>query len=250
MQRFLSDGVEIAYEVAGEGEPILLIHGFASNMAVNWKGTNWVKTLTDAGRRVITYDNRGHGRSQKLYDIMSYSGKLMAEDARRLLQHLEISSVDVMGYSMGARITAFLAFGNPALVRSAIFGGLGENMILGTGDPEPIAKALEAATLDDVTTKRGRMFRVFAERTGSDLRALALCMRAPKPKVSVQMIKLLPMPVLVVAGEKDTVSGSAETLAELIPNGKALTLPGKDHMNAVGDRLYKAEVLRFLQERP
>ncbi len=250
MQRFLSDGVEIAYEVAGEGEPILLIHGFASNMAVNWKGTNWVKTLTDAGRQVIIYDNRGHGRSQKLYDIMSYSGKLMAEDARRLLQHLEISSVDVMGYSMGARITAFLAFGNPSLVRSVIFGGLGENMILGTGDPEPIAEALEAPTLDDVTTKRGRMFRIFAGRTGSDLRALALCMRAPRPKVSVQMIKLLPMPVLVVAGEKDTVSGSAEALAALIPNGEALTLPGKDHMNAVGDRRYKAEVLRFLQERP
>ncbi len=250
MELFLSDGIEIAYEVTGEGEPILLIHGFASNMAVNWKGTSWVKTLVEAGRQVIAYDNRGHGRSQKLYDIMNYSGKLMAEDARRLIDHLGLQSVDVMGYSMGARITAFLAFGAPEKVRSAIFGGLGENMILGTGDPEPIAEALEAPSLDGVTTERGRMFRIFAERTGSDLRALALCMRAPRPKVSAQMIRLLPMPVLVVAGENDTVSGSAEALAGMIPNGKALILPGKDHMSAVGDRLYKAEVLKFLNERP
>jgi pimeloyl-ACP methyl ester carboxylesterase len=75
-------------------------------------------------------------------------------------------------------------------------------------------------------------------------------MRAPRPKVSAQMIRLLPMPVLVVAGENDTVSGSAEALAGMIPNGKALILPGKDHMSAVGDRLYKAEVLKFLNERP
>ncbi len=246
MERFLSDGVEIAYEVAGQGEPILLVHGFASNMEVNWKGTGWVQTLVDAGRQVIVYDNRGHGRSEKLYDMMSYSGKLMAEDARRLLAHLDIGRADIMGYSMGARICAFLAFANPSLVRSVVFGGLGENMILGTGDPEPIAEALEAASIDEVTTSRGRMFRKFAERTGSDLRALALCMRAPRPKVSVQMLKILPMPVLVVAGENDSVSGSAEALADIIPKGEALTLPGRDHMNSVVDKSFKAEVVKFL----
>ncbi len=246
MEQFLSDGIEIAYEVAGEGEPILLVHGFASNMEVNWKGTGWVSTLVEAGRQVIIYDNRGHGRSEKLYDMMNYSGKLMAEDARRLLAHLGIERADIMGYSMGARICAFLAFTNPALVRSVVFGGMGENMFLGTGDPEPIAEALEAASIDDVTTNRGRMFRKFAERTGSDLRALALCMRAPRPKVSVQMLKILPMPVLVVAGENDSVSGSARALADIIPRGEAVTLPGKDHMSAVGDKAYKRAVLEFL----
>ena len=248
MERFLSDGIEIAYEVTGEGEPVLLVHGFASNMQVNWKGTGWVDTLVSAGRQVIIYDNRGHGYSEKLYDMMNYSGKLMAEDAARLLAHLGVERADIMGYSMGARICAFLAFANPGLVRSVVFGGMGENMILGTGDPEPIAEALEAASIDDVTTKRGRMFRAFAERTGSDLRALALCMRAPRPKVSLQMLKILPMPVLVVAGEDDTVSGSAEALAGIIPHGEALTLPGRDHMSTVIDKTYKAAVVKFLNE--
>ena len=68
MASFQSDGVEIAYEVAGEGAPVLLIHGFASNARVNWRDTQWIRTLVEAGHRVIAYDNRGHGKSGKLYD--------------------------------------------------------------------------------------------------------------------------------------------------------------------------------------
>ena len=117
MHKFNSDGVEIAYEMAGEGEPILLIHGFASTGRVNWWDTGWVKTLTEAGRRVITIDNRGHGNSEKLYDPVFYPGSEMAEDARRLLDHLGIDQADVMGYSMGARISAYLTMNNPGRVR-------------------------------------------------------------------------------------------------------------------------------------
>ena len=68
MNRFDSDGVSIAYFEEGEGDPVLLIHGFASNAQINWVATNWVKTLTEAGYRVIAFDNRGHGRSAKIYD--------------------------------------------------------------------------------------------------------------------------------------------------------------------------------------
>ena len=81
MQKFNSAGVEIAYEVGGQGPPILLIHGFASNSFVNWRDTHWVKVLSEAGRQVITIDNRGHGQSEKLYDPEQYSAQLMADDA-------------------------------------------------------------------------------------------------------------------------------------------------------------------------
>src|SRR5262245_59092886 len=124
MHTFSSDGVEIAYSDEGEGDPILLIHGFASNIQANWRDTRWIKFLVDNGFRVIAIDNRGHGASQKLYDPAAYAGPAMAEDARRLLDHLGIKRADVMGYSMGARITAFLALAHPDRVRSAIFAGL------------------------------------------------------------------------------------------------------------------------------
>ena len=103
MHSFDSNGVEIAFSDAGRGAPILLIHGFASNSAVNWADTGWVETLIRARRRVIAIDNRGHGMSEKLYDSEKYAAPVMAGDAGRLLDHLKIARADVMGYSMGAR---------------------------------------------------------------------------------------------------------------------------------------------------
>ena len=72
MARFLSESVEIEYEVTGAGPPVLLIHGFASRARVNWWNTGWVKVLADGGFKVITFDNRGHGLSTKLYEAEAY----------------------------------------------------------------------------------------------------------------------------------------------------------------------------------
>ena len=165
MQHFSSDGIEIAYIDEGEGDPILLIHGFASNVTVNWIDTGWMRTLTRASYRVIALDNRGHGQSQKLYDEKYYGAPLMAEDARRLLEHLNIKQAHVMGYSMGARITAFLLKNDAHLVRSAVFGGYGINMARAIAGRHPIAKALEKGSIDDVVNRTARTFRAFAEST-------------------------------------------------------------------------------------
>ncbi len=139
---------------------------------MNWAFPSWVTTLTGAGFRVIAHDNRGHGQSSKLYNPADYHTDKMAEDARALLDHLDIERADVMGYSMGARITSFLCAAHPERVRSAILGGLGYKLIDGAGLPEDIADALEAPSLDDVTDPMGRTFRAFADQTKSDRRAL------------------------------------------------------------------------------
>ena len=246
MHKFNSGGVEIAYETAGEGPPILLIHGFASNALVNWWDTGWVKTLTDAGRSVITIDNRGHGASEKLYDSALYPAAEMAEDARRLLDHLGIGQADVMGYSMGARVSAFLTIAHPDRVRRAVFAGLASRMITGVGGAEEIARALEAPTPDDVTDMGARGFRIFAEQTKSDLKALAACIRSSRERITVEELATIRVPVLVVAGEKDDVAGDVETLVKAIPGAVGVTLPNRNHMNAVGDRGYKDAVLAFL----
>lgn len=249
MSSFDSDGVEIAFIDEGEGEPILLIHGFASNIEVNWVSTRWVSTLNSAGYRVIAIDNRGHGASEKLHDVEAYGAPLMADDARRLLDHLGIERADVMGYSMGARISAFLSLQNPERVRSAVFAGLGYNMVRGVGGTGPIARALEADSMDDVTNETARTFRAFAESTGSDLKALAACIRSSREKITPEDVGRISVPVLVAVGTKDVIGGSATDLAALIPGAEALDIEGRDHMKAVGDRQYKDGVLDFLSRR-
>ncbi|HRD74756.1 MAG TPA: alpha/beta hydrolase [Hyphomicrobiaceae bacterium] len=250
MAEFSSDGVTIAYLDEGAGEPVLLIHGFASNIAANWVDPGWVRHLTRLGYRVIAMDNRGHGASQKLHATSDYSAPLMAEDARRLLDHLGIERADVIGYSMGARIGAFLALAHPARVRSLVFGGLGANMIRPMAGTGPIAHALEAASIDDVTNATARTFRAFAESTKSDLKALAACIRSAREPITAEALKTLQCPVLVAVGSEDVIGGSAEDLAALIPNGTFLVIEGRDHMKAVGDRSFKDGVAAFFRERP
>lgn len=247
MHAFSSDGIKISYIDEGTGEPILLIHGFASNVAVNWQNTSWVKTLTDAGYRVIAFDNRGHGQSGKPYDLKSHGAPIMAEDARRLLDHLGIRAATVLGYSMGARIACFLALTHPDRVKALIFGGLGINMVRGMAGTGPIANALEAPSLEDVTNPAARTFRLFAEQTGSDLKALAACIRSSRAPITRDTIATLKPPVLVAVGEKDVIGGSAANLAALIPGAQSFTIPNRDHMKAVGDAAFKAAALDFLK---
>lgn len=242
--------VEIAYLDEGEGEPAVLVHGFASSKEVNWVNPGWVSTLKRAGRRVIALDNRGHGASTKLYDPGDYATEKMADDVRALLDHLGIERADVMGYSMGARITAFLALAARDRVRSAILGGLGIRLVDGVGLPQEIADALEAPSLADVTDPQGRTFRTFAEQTRSDLKALAACIRGSRQTLSREQVGSLRVPVLIAVGTRDEVAGSPHELAALIPNARALDIPGRDHMLSVGDRVFKAGVLEFLAERP
>ncbi len=250
MPSFHHGAVEIAYLDQGEGEPIVLVHGFASTKEVNWVAPGWVATLTRAGRRVIALDNRGHGASGKLYDPADYRTDLMAGDVHALIEHLGIGRADVMGYSMGARITAFLAHAHPDRVRSAILGGLGIRLVDGVGLPESIAEALEAPAAEDVTDPTGYTFRRFAEQTKSDRRALAACIRGSRQTMSREDIASLRLPMLIAVGTKDTVAGSAQELAALIPGARALDIPERDHMLAVGDKVFKAAALEFLEARP
>lgn len=250
MPTFDLDGVRLFYMDEGAGEPILLIHGFASNVATNWTNTGWVEALTGAGRRVVAFDNRGHGRSEKLYDPGRYGAPAMAEDARRLLDHLGIGRADVMGYSMGARIAAFLVLKHPQRVRSVVFGGLGINMVRGMVGSGPLAAALAAPSIDDVTNDTARSFRAFAEATKSDLGALAACMRGPREKIAPEQLAGIAVPTLVAVGTEDVIGGSGTELAALIPGAKLLDIEGRDHMKAVGDARFKQGVLDFLTQRP
>jgi len=246
---FTSDDAEIAYLDAGEGAPVVLVHGFASTKETNWLTPGWVDTLTRAGRRAVALDNRGHGESSKLYDPARYHSSIMAEDVRALMDHLGFDCADVMGYSMGARNAAFLALAHPGRVRGLILGGLGIRLVEGIGLPESIAEALEAPSITQVTDPQGYAFRAFAQQTKSDMKALAACIRGSRQTLSREEAGRIATPALVAVGTKDPIAGSARELAALMPNAAALDIPGRDHMLAVGDKVFKAGVLAFLEER-
>ncbi|MCB1509188.1 MAG: alpha/beta hydrolase, partial [Hyphomicrobiaceae bacterium] len=100
--------------------------------------------------------------------------------------------------------------------------------------------------LQDIQHRTGRAFRAFAEQTGSDRAALATCILSSRTRLSAEDVGRLAMPVLVAVGSRDEVAGSGEELAALIPGAEFLDITGRDHMVAVGDKVYKAGVLDFL----
>lgn len=250
MPSFHNGAVEIAYLDEGEGDPIVLVHGFASSKNVNWVYPTWVSELKKHNRRVVALDNRGHGDSSKLYDAEDYHLGLMAGDVIALMAHLGIERADMMGYSMGGRITALLAETHPQMLRSAIVAGIGMGLIIGGGPGENVALALEADTLDDVTDPVGRTFRTFADQTRSDRLALAACMRGSRRLMTREEAARIKVPTLIAVGTVDEIAGSARDLQQVIEGSEVLDIPNRDHMRAVGDRVYKQGVLDFLSRRP
>src|SRR3954451_21785729 len=203
MPSFHNGAIEIAFLDEGQGEPIVLIHGFASNKQVNWVYPGWVAELTKNRRRAIALDLRGHGESSKPYDPAQYGIATLAGDVTALMDHLNIDRADLMGYSLGARITGWLAYAQPQRLRSAVFGGLGIGLIKGGGPGENVAEALEAPSLDDVTDPVGRTFRAFADQTRSDRLALAACMRGSRGLMSKEDAGRIGVPVLIAVGSTD-----------------------------------------------
>ena len=254
MPTFVSDGLELAYTdtpaaTAETGPPVILVHGFASSALVNWKQPGWVSLLSQHGRRVITLDNRGHGTSAKPATPDAYATPLMAGDALRLLAQLGIRQADVIGYSMGARISAFMALQARDTVRRLVLGGLGIRLVDGVGLPMGIADAMEASRLDDLTDPMQRMFRAFAERTGANRPALAACIRGSRQVLTTAQIAEITCPVLVAVGTLDEVAGDGHALARLFIHGQALDILGRGHNLAVGDKNFKAAVVEFLNSQ-
>src|SRR5215831_17502183 len=249
MPSFHNGDVEIAFLDEGEGDPIVLVHGFASTKNVNWVYPTWVSELRKSGRRVIALDNRGHGESAKLYEPGQYAIPMMAGDVVALMDHLDIARADVMGYSLGGRMTAWLGLNRPERLRSAILGGIGAAMIEGGGPGENVVRALEAPSLEDVSDPVGRTFRAFADQTRSDRLALAACLRGSRELLTKEEAERISVPVLIAVGTNDEVAGSAQALGQIIPSSEVLEIPGRDHMRAVGDKIYKTGVADFLSRR-
>ena len=140
---------------------------------------------------------------------------------------------------------AFLAIAHPARVRSLVFGGLGLNMVRGVAGTGPVARALEAASIDEVTNPTARTFRAFAEQTKSDLKALAACIRSARAPDHGRGARHAALPGAGRRRRRDVIGGVGERACRAHPGARAVELPGRDHMKAVGDKGFKEAVLSF-----
>lgn len=241
-----NDGVRLAWESVGTGHPVVLVHGFASSRTQNWKETAWYKTLGEAGYRVVAMDCRGHGESDKPHADESYGDK-MVDDILTVMDAAHLERAALMGYSMGGILTVGVLMTRPGRISRAICAGIGETYFATKMHRRGIAAALRASDPATITDPTEKAFRAFASQGGKDLLALAACMSADRTMYNSAQLASCRVPVLVVDGDKDTQAGSPVPLAAAFPNGCAVTVPDRDHMTAVGDKVYKAAVLEFLK---
>ncbi|MEQ9518772.1 MAG: alpha/beta hydrolase [Parvibaculum sp.] len=247
MAIFENNGVGVAYDDIGEGKPILLLHGFASTRTDNWSRTGWYGTLQKTGRRVIAMDWRGHGESAKLYDPADYGTDMMVGDAIRLLDHLEIKSCAVMGFSMGAGLGLRLAVREGSRISDLVLAGVGGKMLAREeSDPGLRAEIFTAASVDEISNPTARGFRLYAEQLNQDLKALAACVSHHRENPEHEELMAIRANTLVVAGQRDDLAGDPAALAAHIPGAKSELIPGADHMYLLTNGAFKGTVIDFL----
>lgn len=241
MDYFESQGFRIAYDDDGDvdGDPIILLHGFAADRRNNWRLTGWTRLLVNAGFRVIAQDARGHGRSDKPTDPADYAPEGIAGDVIRLMDHLDIKKADLFGYSMGGRNAAWLLTKKQSRLSSVIIAGAGENLLQSKANKA--AKSLAVPRMVPLYEK--------ATKIGGRTGALSACLLGSFPNIPAEAFSKVRTPTLVIAGSRDTAAGSPMPLANAIPRAKGVIVPGRTHLSVITDAFFKGAVMGFLGYR-
>jgi pimeloyl-ACP methyl ester carboxylesterase len=223
---FDSTGVNLHYEVEGSGQPVVLLHGLASNIEQNWRRPGVINALVNAGFRTVALDVRGHGRSDKPYESGAYDGTRMGDDVIALMDHLRIDVADLAGYSMGGAIAASLLARRPERLRRVIIAGAGDSVLgVDAGIPRRIPM-------------RGRI-------SGSGFAALAAIRNAERAPIHADKLAEVTCPVMILVGSGDRVAGAARRLAAAIPRATIVRVPG-NHFSAVAHPAFRQAMIEFL----
>lgn len=242
---FDSNGVKIHYVTEGQGEPVVLIHGFTASVPVQWQLPGIFSRLAKE-YQVIAIDNRGHGKSDKPHDPAKY-GPEMVGDVIRLLDHLKIDKAHIVGYSMGGFMTGYLISKHPERVISATLGGAGWEQ---AEDPrltfiEDLAKSLETgegirplimqlnppgapAPSEEQISSINQMVMLM-----NDPKALAACIRGIRGlSVAKEKLEANQVPTLCIIGDKDPLKAGVDEMEKHMANLTVCVVPGADHMTA------------------
>ena len=241
MRKFTSfDGVEIAYWDQGDGEPLLLLHGFTASSHINWELSGIADALLKSGRRVIMMDARGHGESDKPHASYSYWNRAMAQDVGGLAEYLMLYDYDVLGYSMGAKVAieAQLMFGR---IRSMVLAGLEIYDKDWTLSDKERKKRVQNM-LDDTPEGKDEYWK-YANRTGGDRKAFAARLAGNiYPEFSHWDLKKLHLPILIINGTREY---DAEKAATYFPDAIGVSLRGS-HVTVLRNKDLPNQVITFL----
>jgi len=257
---FDSGGVRIHYTVEGEGEPLVLVHGFAVNADYNWRRPGVVYELSQ-DYQVIAFDHRGHGLSGKPEDPGAY-GEEMMQDVVRLLDHLKIEKAHVVGYSMGAFITLKLLTAHPERFLSAapcaagwsrpdgehvqFLKELAGSLEAGNGIG-PLLKRLRPGGREPSSTEIAAANALF--RRFNDEAILAKVVWSfPELVVTEDQLRANQVPVLSIVGSQDPLKEGIDAMTGILGNHKVIVIDGADHMNATGREEFVDALRVFLKK--
>jgi pimeloyl-ACP methyl ester carboxylesterase len=240
-----SDGVELAWHETGEGRPVILLHGLFSDAQMNWIKFGHAERIASAGFRVIMPDLRAHGASGKPHGAEYYPHGVLARDLRELVAHLQLTEFDLGGFSLGAR-TVVEAVGEGMRPRRAILGGAGLEGLRNWKRRKTFF--LEAIDLFD-RVQRGDPHWLsiqFMKSQKVDRVASAELLESFEDAF-MDWLQAFTMPSLVVCGSEDDDNGSAEELANILPNADFVEVPGT-HMSSVTKPELGEAIASFLSQ--
>jgi pimeloyl-ACP methyl ester carboxylesterase len=249
--------VHVHHEVHGEGEPIVLVHGWGLASRRTWIDTGWVEALTAVHRQVLLVDIRGHGRSDKPHDPEVYGYRAMGDDVLQSMDELGLARADYLGYSLGAFVGAALLRDHAHRFRSMVLGGIGEETEESAAAGATIAAALRADDPATITDPVGRGYRAFVDLDPTnDRQALAAAALGMWPdghplELGGEGLRTADLDVLVVDGSEDhPYIDMVDPLLDALRRGRLVVLDGADHLTAVTDPRFRAAVLEFLDGLP
>ena len=239
---FNSAGVRIRYVEAGQGPPVVLIHGYIANADRHWVQTGVFANLA-ADHRVIALDCRGHGQSDKPTEPDAY-GLEMANDVLRLLGHLKIGRAHVVGFSMGAFIAGRLVTTHADRVASATFVGhhpIREWKVADERDAEASARDLEsdmpfrslilAISPPDAVPTEERIRTLSRElAAANNPKALAAYHRGLRAlAVTNGALAAVSIPMLAIVGSEDPAFAGVQALKTVVPALPVVVVDGAAH---------------------
>jgi pimeloyl-ACP methyl ester carboxylesterase len=238
-----SDGVRLAYHEVGEGRPVVLLHGLFSDAYVNWIKFGHADRIAARGFRVIMPDLRAHGLSDKPHGPEHYPTGILARDVRELVALLGLAELDLGGFSLGARTTVE-AVGEGMRPRRAVLGGAGLDGLRHWKRRKTFF--LEAIELFDKVPRGDPHWLSiqFIKSQKIDRVAAALLLESFEDAF-VDWLQAFTMPTLVVCGSEDDDNGSAEELANVLPDAVFEEVPGT-HMSSVTKPEFGETIADFL----
>jgi non-heme chloroperoxidase len=250
MPIFRSDGIRLYYEEQGSGAPVVLLHGFTTSLDGNWRRRGWIDLLAAHGFRTAALDFPSHGRSDRVYDADRCTTEQLARDVVALLDHLDMPTASIVGFSMGAGVAFQVALDRPDRVAKLVAGGIGDPALNRLHDPREIGElitAFEAESADQVIAPNAKRIRRNADLAGNQPEALLPYLRHGGWPGGLADTRPTDTPVLLIVAKRDEYMAGTDALrAWLPPAATAVEAEGRTHHDVLDDESVKQAVVAFL----